>query len=1060
MSPKLQPGDPTLAREEKFRTMFEEAPVAYHEIDEEGRIRSVNRAECEMLGYAPADLIGRFVWEFMAPEEREASRQSVRRKLSGEKSLAPGRRNYLRRDGQRITVEFHENHIYDNGGAIAGIRTILVNITERALAELAVRESEFRFRSLFENVLEGVYQSTPDGRLLAANPALVRMLGFRSLDDLLQTNVAQDLYLDPRQRVETTAQLEHHGEVRNAELQLRRRDGRVITVLENSRAIFHPGSSEVLYYEGTLTDITDRVEAQLALKAERDFTNAIIDTAGVLLVVLDPTGRIIRFNRAAEQLSGYAAAEAQGRLFCEVVDVAHLPPLQRLIETLASEPGLVRFEAAWLSRSGERHAVTWSTAALFDSTGALSHIIATGVDMTDRRRAEEAMRSSEQRYRELFENANDIIYTHDLKGNFTSINAAAERLTGYTREEALAKNVMDVVAPDYREFVYEQILSKLGGDRTTTYELAVISKEGRRLYLELSTRIQYEDGRPAGVQGIGRDITERKLAADRLQRYAQELRRKNEEMESALAAAREATEAKSRFLATMSHEIRTPMNGVLGMADLLLGTPLGDEQRDYAESVKRSGEALLTVINDILDISRIEAGRLRLESEPFDLQQLVEEVVELLAPRAMAKGLELMCLVDPVAPRVVRGDCGRMRQILLNLLGNAIKFTEQGEVEIRAELAAQTEDAVTLRFEVRDTGIGIPEQWKSKLFQSFIQGDSSMTRRFGGSGLGLAISRQLVEMMGGQISVESAEGSGSTFTFNVVLQRCESDLAAPAANRDKAGLPEIRVLVVDENAAGRAILRGYLASWGCRCEELGDASQVIPLLRQACLEQDPFGAVLLELRGSEPAAIAISRAIEEDPELRRVVRIACARAPLGDGLRLSESGFKGMIPKPIRPSMLYDTLVTAVEGQRRNLRVKRHSPHHQPRRKPEPGRDKVILLAEDNEINQKIVLKVLEKSGYKAEVVATGQEAVEAVRKYPYDLILMDVQMPGMDGFEATRAIRSLNGDAASTPIIAMTANAMAGDRERCLEGGMDDYISKPIRVPELGATLAHWMKK
>ncbi|MBI3471439.1 MAG: PAS domain S-box protein [Candidatus Solibacter usitatus] len=1036
--------DPPLQPEEGFRDLFEDAPVGYHEIDSAGRVRRVNRAECAMLGFQPEEILGRPIWEFVVPEEQAASRAAVALKLAGKKPLAPGRRHFLRSDGSRVQVEFNENLIRDASGSIAGIRTILLDITERNLAEKALRESEGRFQSLFENVAEGVYQSTPEGRVLTVNPALVRMLGYDSEAEFLRVSIGEDLYADPRQRLESMETMERTGEIRNLPLRLRRKDGRHITVLENARAVCD-SQGQTLYYEGMLTDVSELVEAKEELTRERDFTSAIVDTAGCLILVLDPDGRVVRFNRAFEEVSGYSPAEVAGKTFWDIfVPPEELASLEELFAELRGGAGPRKHENHWVTRSGERRFISWSNAALKDRNGAVSFIISTGIDMTDRRRAEEALRSSEQRYRELFENANDLIYSHDLQGNITSVNAAGERVLGYTREEAMRLNISQIVVPEDLAVARQMIVAKLGSDQPTAYQLRAVDKHGNRLHLDLSTRLQYEDGKPVGVHGIGRDITERKQAEETLQQYARELGGKNEELASALAAAKEATELKSRFLATMSHEIRTPMNGVIGMTELLLATQLDSEQHDCALAVKESAEALLTIINDVLDISKIEAGKLTLERAPFEIVRLVEAVVELLGPRANSKGLELMCLVDPAAPRVLLGDACRLRQILLNLVGNAVKFTEKGKVELRVNVTGSTAGAVSLELAVHDTGIGMAPEVQKRLFESFVQGDSSTTRKYGGTGLGLSISRELAHLMGGEIRVESTPGAGSTFTFAATFERESPEQAA----LEKLPVQGLRVLVADRNEAGRGILCEYLDAWGCRAEVVVDPRRAVRVLRQGAREGDPFRVVLLDCGAPDFEALEVSQAIQNDLALQSTIRIVWSTTPMRGDPRLASCGIGGYLQKPVRPSLLFDALVQALN---------RNAPD-------EDGnvaeRARLILLAEDNPINQKIVLRVLEKCGHRTDVASTGKQAVEAMRRRPYDLVLMDLQMPDMDGFEATAAIRRLGGTAARVPILALTANAMAGDRERCLASGMDGYISKPIQVSELGAMLSRWLKK
>jgi len=676
-------------------------------------------------------------------------------------------------------------------------------------------------------------------------------------------------------------------------------------------------------------------------------------------------------------------------------------------------------------------------------------------EIQERKQIEMALRESEERYRDIFEHANDIIYTHDLDGNYTSVNRANEAITGYTVEESLQLNALQVVAPEYRELSKAMLNRKGLGVVTPTYEIEIIAKDGRRVALEVNSRLNYQDGVPVGIQGIARDITSRKRAEREraviseiidslnhtsnldeflkcvhksigkvlyaencfvalydkatemferpfhvdqdppappkrltkscsayvfrtgkpllmtldvfqslhdageveqvgkpspswlgvpldtpsetigvlvVQHYEREnvysqrdveflttvggqialaiqRRRAEEEVKQARDVALESARLKSEFLANMSHEIRTPMNGVIGMTTLLLDTSLTKEQREFAETIRNSGEALLTIINDILDFSKIEAGKLHFETLDFNLKHTLEGTIDLLVEKARDKEIELTSHIDADVPMELRGDSGRVRQVLMNLIGNALKFTDHGSVNVQIRKESETGNEAGIRFEISDTGIGISETAQTSLFQAFTQADGSTTRKYGGTGLGLAISKQLVELMGGHIGVVSELGKGSTFWFT-------------------------------------------------------------------------------------------ARFIKQTEEVAT--------------LPATENG----------PT------------------------------KPEHAQSKLILLAEDNIVNQKVAVRQLQKLGYRADAVADGREAVEALQRIPYDLVLMDCQMPHMDGYEATAEIRRREGTKKHTAIIALTANALAGDREKCLAAGMDDYISKPVRPEELAKAL------
>jgi CheY-like chemotaxis protein len=505
------------------------------------------------------------------------------------------------------------------------------------------------------------------------------------------------------------------------------------------------------------------------------------------------------------------------------------------------------------------------------------------------------------------------------------------------------------------------------------------------------------------------------------------------------------------------------MNGVIGMTGLLLDTDLTPEQREYAEAVRRSGEALLNIINDILDFSKIEAGKLELECLEFDLRTVIEEVVVLLAERADSKGLELACLVYHDVPSVLRGDPGRLRQILMNLVGNAIKFTEQGEVVVRASLAETMADTVLIRFDVSDTGAGIDPKTRDRLFQSFAQADSSTTRRYGGTGLGLAIAKQLAEMMGGSIGVESTPGQGSTFWFTVQLATVPGSVQTTLPS--DVDLNGQRLLIIDDNDTNRMILQHQVTAWGIHADGAASGPLALEMLRAAALRKTPYDLALMDMQMPGMDGLELARTIKADPALAALPLVMLTSiTQWGHEALVQQAGIAAYLTKPVRQSQLYDCLIL-VKGMTtvtESVTVQTIPPLIDRYRLAQVKAQSQlrILVAEDNPINQKVAVRLLEKLGYKADVAGDGTEVVEAVGRTPYAVVLMDCQMPHMDGFEATTAIRQREGLDRHTPIIAMTANAMQGDRERVLAAGMDDYISKPVKLDDLAAILQRWIPR
>jgi len=717
---------------------------------------------------------------------------------------------------------------------------------------------------------------------------------------------------------------------------------------------------------------------------------------------------------------------------------------------------------------------------LYDEQGRITGFFGTQTDITERRRSEEALRDNEARLRAITDSAQDAIIMLDPRGRISFWNPAAETILGYRLEEAMGQDLHELLVPErfleaYRAAMPEFQRTGRGKVVGNTVELAARCKNGREITIALSLSAVFLDGQWHAV-GILRDITERKRAQEQLLEANRQLEAATARANEMAAQAESATIAKSEFLANMSHEIRTPLNGVIGMTGLLLDTELSEEQQHYAAIVRSSGESLLGIINDILDFSKIEAGKLDLEILTFDLQSLLDDFAASMALHAYEKGLELICAADADVPWALSGDPGRLRQVLNNLAGNALKFTHQGEVSVRVSLEEKTQGGgrdgnVVLRFSVRDTGIGIPKEKMGLLFSKFTQVDVSDTKPYGGTGLGLAISKQLVEMMGGTLGVRSVEGTGTEFWFTASFGW------RPDAAREEMPLPAsldgVRVLIVDDNATNREILTTRLTSWGMRPEQVSNGAAGLQALYRALDEGDGFRLAIIDMQMPSMNGEALGCIVRADARLdaTRLVMLG-SLGVRHNAHRLYEIGFSACAVKPVRHQELKAMLCQILSGDARPAVGTQPIAAYRTACLPGPstrtgerlprfaGSRARILVAEDNAVNQAVALGILKKLGLTADAVANGREVVETLKMLPYDLVLMDVQMPEMNGLEAARQIRDPQSPVRDRhiPIIALTAAAMEGDRERCLAAGMNGYLTKPVSLEAVVEALNAWL--
>ena len=758
----------------------------------------------------------------------------------------------------------------------------------------------------------------------------------------------------------------------------------------------------------------------LLITTSKQEWEAIFDSFSDPILITDAEGRVLRCNHAlVDRLNTY---------FGKVIG----KPLAQVIAPQA-DGGLLEYAAenrdfSWLGRLYD------VSHRLITIDGADNSQLFIMHDVTERKQIEDEVNRQKRYFESLVQNSPAAIVVLDNEERILSTNPAFEKLYSYQSADiqgALLDSLIttaetEAEAREYTQQVMQGTVHVIGQRRR---------KDGSLVDVE--------------IFGVPVIVGDEKIGALAIYHDISELVRVHREAE-------QANRAKSEFLANMSHEIRTPMNGVIGMLELALDTALSDEQRDYLQTSLQSAEALLTLLNDILDFSKIEAGRLDLEAINFNLRNAVEDVAYTLAKRAQDKGLEMACLLHPDLESDLRGDPGRLRQILVNLVGNAIKFTHQGEVVIHAEPIHETETRVTIHFSVQDTGVGIPFERQAAVFDRFTQADGSTTRKYGGTGLGLTICKQLVEAMGGVIGVESTPGAGSSFWFDLTFEKQPPEKRGTAPLALKPVNPaQIRILVVDDNQTNRMVLTKNIETLGSRVEAVASGAKALEVLRNAHRTSDPFHVVLLDMQMPGMDGEQTARAIKSDPGVKEVkIIILTSMGQRGDAARLENLGVSAYLLKPVKQQMLFDAVAAVLGSQtvKSPSLVTRHVLAEQRKFGLR------ILLAEDNSINQKLAVTLMQKAGYSVDTVETGIQALEKAKTESYNAVLMDVQMPEMDGLEATRLIREWErSNQRHIPIIAMTAHAMQGDRERCLESGMDDYLTKPLEPKALFNALDRW---
>jgi two-component system, sensor histidine kinase and response regulator len=1014
------------ASEEQFRQVAEcICEAVFVSTPEPKQVTYVSPAYDEIWGRERQEIYGRpEAWvESIHPEDRERARAAI----NAGQQHAPTDTEYRieRPDGSIRWIRNRTFPVHGADGKCCRVVGIAEDTTARVRAEQALEESDAKYRLLVTNLPEVVWTLDAAGSFTFISRRIQDLSGY-SLEEFQRHGASLFLnciHPDDVGRVKTALErLFARGEPYSVECRLRRKTGEWIWI--HDRAVATYEKDGVRHADGLLSDITARKRAEEQLQMNQ----YAVEQASDSIYWVGPDGRILYANRAACKSLGRTREEVLALTIPDIDPNVPVKAWDAMWQQLKAR-GALSLESHHVSKDGRKFPVEVNATSL--EFGGKEYNLAFVRDITARKQAEDALKHSEEQYRLLFERNLAGVFRASAEGRILECNDACAHILGYASldelqgmslsdffcdAEDLASSARQLT--EHKELINREVLLKRE-DGSTVWALANVSL------------IEHQE--PKAIFGTFID--------------ANELKRAEAESRRAKEAAEAANRAKSEFLANMSHEIRTPMNGIIGMTELALETDLNNEQREYLTMVKASADSLLRVINDILDFSKIEAGKLEVDTVDFDIIELLEETEKGLALQAHEKGLELTCEIAPGVPRYLSGDPIRLRQVLTNLLANAIKFTQQGEVALGIDAPSFEDGSVWLHFAVRDTGIGIPKEHQAGIFAPFSQADTSMTRKYGGTGLGLTISTRLVEIMKGRIWVESEAGKGSQFHFTAQLGIAGKSAGTSA--KDAAGLRNVRVLIVDDNVTNRRLLNDLLARWGMHPTPVEGGQEALAALADSAAAGRPFRLVLTDAQMPSMDGFALARCIKDDPALAQpTIMMLTSAGQRDDAARCRELGVAAYLVKPVRQAELREALLDVLELKSRQAAPSKTS---QPPAAGPPREVAHVLLAEDNTVNQTLVVRTLEHWGHRVTVAKNGREVLAALERDRFDLILMDGLMPEMNGIEAARAIREREKvTGGRVPIYALTAYALSGDRQRFLGAGMDGYLTKPIRSAEL----------
>jgi PAS domain S-box-containing protein len=1045
----------------KYHDILENMEDGYFEVDLTGKFTYANTAVALQVGTNKEHMVGTNFSEYGKEKEVKRVFEAFSKMYKTGKPINQFGLLMITPDGTEKHMEITASLIRDNQGQPIGFGGVNRDVTERKKAEEALRQNEEKYRTILDNVEVAYYELDLAGNITGGMYPYGSPLGL-SREEFVGHNFSE--FCD-EENAQALFEIFHNvyltGQpVKEVEWNITAPD-RTKIYTETSAALMRNADGEPIGFRGIIQDVSERKKAEEALRQSEERLKLAIEGGDLGFWDMNLKAQKGIVNERWAEMLGYRMAEIRD-VQSTWENSLHPEDRERVLEEgrkyQAGEIANYEVEYRAVTKQGNiKWLVTRGAVVEWDEQGSPTRMVGTTKDITERKLDEQEIKNSEQKLSQIINFLPDPTFVIDRESKVLAWNKAMEMLTGIESNSILGKGNYEYAIPFRGERAPMLIDLLFQQDEALEKRYLKLNRRGETLFSE-----SFNPGlRPGGVYLAGNaqplyDASGDVMGAIETIRDITDLKRTEEALHKARQEADSASQAKSDFLANMSHEIRTPMNAIMGMAHLLQKTGLTPKQQTYLSKIYASAKSLLGIINDILDFSKIEAGKLDMESVSFDLGDVLDTVSNLVSIPSHEKGLELLFNTGSDVPTNLVGDPLRLGQILINLTNNAVKFTEQGEIVVAIELLEQDQKRIRLRFSVSDTGIGMTEEQAAKLFQPFSQADTSTTRKYGGTGLGLTICKNLVDMMGGEIRVESKLGHGTTFIFTADFRR--SKHTEKKALEPSPDLRNMRVLVVDDNATSRGILRGILQSLGFEVSLAASGEEGLNELEDAS-EKHPYDLVLMDWKMPGINGIEASKRIRNHPDLAKIPTIIMVTAYGREEImrQADQLGLEGFLIKPVSPSVLFNTIMQALSLES-PVSVRPGAPEDRTAEKLKGIRGAWILLVEDNDINQQVVRELLERSGLPVRIASNGVEALRAVKERVFEAVLMDVQMPVMDGYQATREIRK-DERLKDLPIIAMTAHVMAGDHEHCLEAGMNDYVPKPVDPEQLFSTLVKWIK-